>query len=157
MKWESMLNGTDSTAGDRLAILCRTSPQIGTTIFIEDLDDTMSQLSTPTLWQQTQTTISSEADENGSQASDLGQTGLAEAEDEETEDDGLTTASTSASQSQSVTNYQVENYKFTERLAHFTPGNVFRAGFEKAVQAAIIFEAGERVQYMLRQQEKILI
>ena len=61
------------------------------------------------------------------------------------EEDELAAVSVAASADQSSTNYVVERYKFTERLSHYTPNNILQSKFERAVQAACIFEAGERV------------
>ena len=50
-----------------------------------------------------------------------------------------------ANQSRDISNYLAETFPFKDRLAHFTPGNVLKPMYEKAVQAACIFEAGHRV------------
>ena len=64
---------------------------------------------------------------------------------DETEDDELAAVSVAASADQSSTNYVVEKHSFNERLSHYTPSNVLQSKFQRAVQAACIFEAGERV------------
>ena len=94
----------------------------------------MSSQSQPTLWQKEDSDASTEA-------SDLGEMGVVDG------DDDVTKVATNASQSRESTNYfLVETFGFGERLAHYTPGNVFLKAFEKAtIQSACIFEAGTRV------------
>ena len=65
--------------------------------------------------------------------------------DSQIEDSLLTAASRNANPSQEPTNYLAEQFSFSQRLAHFTPGNIMQPAFAKAVQSACIFEAGTRV------------
>ena len=67
---------------------------------------------------------------------------------DDTEDDDLAAVSVAASADQSATNYVVEKYAFNERLSFYTPNNVLQSKFQRAVKAACIFEAGERVYAM---------
>ena len=96
----------------------------------------------PTMWQQS---AEEDEDDDGSEL-DAEQL-LTPEEDTETED-ALTEASTSAYQNQGVSNYVAETFSFKDRLAFYAPGNVLKSQYEKAVQAACIFEAGHRVLEM---------
>ena len=80
-----------------------------------------------TPWQQT----AGEEDDYDS-TSDLEAMGVSDSQG----DDGVASVSTSASQKQGTTNYLIEKYPFKDRLAHYTPGNVFDSNYERAVQAA---------------------
>ena len=100
----------------------------------------------PTLWQNSQG--DDDSSEVGSEADAEKVMGAVTNDDDEEDTDteeGLTVASTSANQNQGISNYMAEKYPFKERLAYFTPGNVLKPIYVKAVQAAIIFEAGHRV------------
>ena len=79
-------------------------------------------------WQDTP--ASQEDDADAEDGDDLVRMG--HVDDEETVAESLSEASKSANQSQGSTNYQIEKYGFGERLAHYTPGNVFKADFEKS-------------------------
>ena len=59
--------------------------------------------------------------------------------------DDLATESVSVCTNRLTFNYASEKYNFNERLSFYTPGNIFHSKFTKAIQAARIFEAGQRV------------
>ena len=106
----------------------------------------------PTLWQS-----SGSVDDSDLGSEEDAEKALSNEDDdddeEETETEGIASVATSANQSQRITNYQAENYPFKDRLAYYTPGNVLQPQYEKAVQAACIFEAGHRVLEMGTQKE----
>ena len=67
------------------------------------------------------------------------------ASDTKEEQAGLAAKSVSVSTDRSTFNYHSDTYKFPERFSYFIPNNVYNPDFAKAIQAACIFEAGERV------------
>ena len=79
------------------------------------------------------------------QASPLSDSSDIEEGDAEEEEQSLVAESVSTTANRSTSNYELERYEFRERLAFYTPENVFHPKYNKAIQACCIFEAGTRV------------